>query len=251
MEIRGATAIVTGGASGLGAATCERLAEEGARIAILDTDIANGEMLAHRLDALFVPVDVTDDASVARAVDKVAAELGVARILVSCAGVAIVTPTVGEDGAAHDLAAFRRVIDINLNGTFNVLSKFAARLARVEVIGEERGVVINTASVSAFDGLHGQAAYSASKAGVVGMTLPIAREFAPWRIRVVSIAPGPFWTPMVAGLTDELKQAVAGQIPFPKRFGRPEEYARLVRDIIANPMINAETIRIDGAARLG
>jgi NAD(P)-dependent dehydrogenase (short-subunit alcohol dehydrogenase family) len=250
MDVSGVAAIVTGGASGLGGATAEMLAAKGARVAIFDLNDEIGEAHAARIGGRFFKVDVADDASAARAIAAAEAAHGTARVLVNCAGVAIGVQTVEGDAVPHPLDAFRRVIEINLIGTFNILSKFAARLSLVPPVGEERGVVINTSSVSAYEGLNGQAAYAASKAGVAGMSLPIARDLAPFGIRVVAIAPGPFWTPMVAALTEELKDSVRSQMPFPSRFGKPEEYALLALAVIANPMLNGETIRLDAAARL-
>jgi NAD(P)-dependent dehydrogenase (short-subunit alcohol dehydrogenase family) len=250
MDVNGIAAIVTGGASGLGEAAATMLAQAGAKVAIFDLDVAAGERHAAKINGRFFEVDVTDDASVAAAIAAAEAAHGAARVLVNCAGIAIGVMTVGADGEPHPLDAFRRVIEINLIGTFNVIAKFSARLARQDPVGEERGVIINTASISAYDGMTSQAAYAASKGGVVGMTLPIARDLAPLGIRVVTTAPGAFWTPMVAGLTEELKASVASQVPFPSRFGKPEEFALLVASIIANPMLNGEVIRLDGAVRL-
>ncbi len=175
---------------------------------------------------------------------------GVARVLVNCAGVAIAVKTVGREAAPHPLDQFRKVVEINLIGTFNVISKFAARLSQAEPLGEERGVIINTASVAAFEGQIGQAAYSASKGGVAGMTLPIARDLSQFGIRVMTIAPGIFWTPMLGGLPQAAQDSLGKQVPFPSRLGRPEEYAMLAASIIANPMLNGETIRLDGAIRM-
>jgi NAD(P)-dependent dehydrogenase (short-subunit alcohol dehydrogenase family) len=250
MDVKGLSAIVTGGASGLGGATAERLAALGAQVALLDLNQEAGEAQAARLGGLFVRADVTSETSIAEALDAVEKAHGTARILVNCAGVAPVGRAVGKDGMPLPLDAFRKGVEINLVGTFNVISQFAARLARVDPIGEERGVIINTASVAAFDGQIGQAAYSASKGGVVGMTLPIAREFAQLRIRVMTIAPGIFLTPMLMGLPQAAQDSLGTQVPHPSRLGRPEEYAQLVESILVNPMLNGEVIRLDGAIRM-
>ena len=250
MQLEGTAAIVTGGASGLGGATVEMLAHAGVRVAILDTDAARGEAKAAKVRGRFLHADVTDDASVADALAAAEDAHGPARVLVCCAGVAPAQRTVGRDGSPHVLADFRRGIDINLVGTFNVLSKFAARLAAADLVGEERGVAVCTASVAAQDGQIGQAAYAASKGGVVSMTLPIARELAQHAIRVVTIAPGLFMTPLLAGLPEAVQESLGRQAPFPSRLGRPEEFARLVAAIVGNPMLNGETIRLDGAIRM-
>lgn len=250
MQLQGVAAIVTGGASGLGAATADMLAQNGARVAILDLATDAGEAKARAIGGRFVRTDVTDDASVAAAIAAAEEAHGIARVLVNCAGVAPAQKTVGRENKPHVLADFRRVIDINLVGTFNVLSKFAARLATADLVGEERGVVVNTASVAAQDGQIGQAAYAASKGGIVSMTLPIARELAQHGIRVVSVAPGLFMTPMLAGLPAAVQESLGKQAPFPSRLGKPEEFAHMVASIIANPMLNGETIRLDGAIRM-
>jgi NAD(P)-dependent dehydrogenase (short-subunit alcohol dehydrogenase family) len=243
-------AIVTGGASGLGAATARKLAANGAKVTLFDMNAEQGEALAAEIGGAFIKVNVTEDAAVAEAVAAAEARHGTARILVNCAGIGTAAKTVGRDGAPFALETFRRVIEINLIGTFNVLSKFAARLIPAERIGEERGVIINTASVAAFEGQVGQAAYSASKGGVVGMTLPIARDLAQHGIRVMTIAPGIFWTPMLGGLPQDVQDSLGRQVPFPSRLGQPAEYAQLVESIVANPMLNGETIRLDGAIRM-
>lgn len=249
MKIDGIAAVVTGAASGLGAATAAMLAAGGARVALLDRDSARGEAKARELGGRFLQVDVTDEAQVAQALDAAQAAHGIARVLVNCAGIAPAARTVGRDGP-HGLALFRKVIEVNLIGSFNVLSQFAARLSTAEPVGEERGVIINTASVAAFEGQVGQAAYSASKGGVVGMTLPVARDLAPRGIRVMAIAPGIFMTPMLEGMPKDVQDSLGRQVPFPSRLGRPEEYARLAAAIIDNPMLNGETIRLDGAIRM-
>jgi NAD(P)-dependent dehydrogenase (short-subunit alcohol dehydrogenase family) len=250
MDVKGLSAIVTGGASGLGGATAERLAGLGAKVTLLDLNAEAGEAQAAKLGGLFVRTDVTSEASVGEALEAAAKAHGTARILVNCAGVAPVGKTVGKDGLPLPLDAFRKGIEINLIGTFNVISQFAARLAKDEPVGEERGVIVNTASVAAYDGQIGQVTYAASKAGVVGMTLPIARELAQLRIRVMTIAPGIFLTPMLMGLPQAAQDSLGTQVPHPSRLGRPEEYAQLVESIIANPMLNGEVIRLDGAIRM-
>jgi NAD(P)-dependent dehydrogenase (short-subunit alcohol dehydrogenase family) len=250
MKIEGLTAIVTGGASGLGSATAGLLAQRGANVALLDVNGDVGQQRAGEISGLFVRTDVTDEESVAEALATVEAKFGPARILVNCAGVAPAIKTVSKEGAPHPLAAFRRAIEINLIGTFNVIAQFAARAATVEPIGEERGVIINTASVAAYDGQMGQAAYAASKNGVVGLTLPVARDLARLRIRVMTIAPGIFLTPMLMGLPQAAQDSLGQQVPHPSRLGHPDEYAQLVESIITNPMLNGDVIRIDGAIRM-
>ena len=250
MEVNGIAAIVTGGASGLGGATARLLAARGAKVAIFDLNAEVGEATAREIGGAYFKVDVTDDAGVAEAVAQAEARHGIARVLVNCAGIAPAIKVVGREGQPHPLDAFRKAIEINLIGSFNVLSKFAARLATAAPLGEERGVIVNTASVAAYDGQIGQAAYSASKGGVVGMTLPIARELAQHAIRVVTIAPGIFMTPMMQGFPAHVQEALGKQVPFPSRLGKPEEYAMLVESILANPMLNGEVIRLDGAIRM-
>jgi NAD(P)-dependent dehydrogenase (short-subunit alcohol dehydrogenase family) len=250
MELDSVAAVVTGGASGLGGATAEMLAARGARVTIFDLDAARGAAHAAGIGGGFQRVDVSDAASVAAGLVAAEAVHGVARILVNCAGIALGAKVVGKEGRPHPLESFQRVLSINLVGTFNVLSQFAARLLPAPTLGEERGVVINTASVAAFDGQIGQAAYAASKGGIAAMTLPIARELASSAIRVVAIAPGIFRTPMLAGLPQATQDSLGQQVPFPSRLGRPEEYALLVASILANPMLNGEVIRLDGAIRM-
>lgn len=250
MELNGVAAIVTGGASGLGGATARLLAARGAKVAIFDVNAEAGEAAAAGIGGAFFKVDVTDDAAVAQAVAAAEARHGIARVLVNCAGIAPAARTVGRDGAPHALDVFRKTIEINLIGTFNVLSKAAARMVAAEPLGEERGVIVNTASVAAFEGQVGQAAYAASKGGVAGLTLPVARDLAQHGIRVVSIAPGLFLTPMMQGFPEHVQEALGKQVPFPNRLGRPEEYALLVESIVRNPMLNGETIRLDGAIRM-
>jgi NAD(P)-dependent dehydrogenase (short-subunit alcohol dehydrogenase family) len=252
MQIKGIGAIVTGGASGLGEATVRMLAENGARVAILDRAGDRGEELAKTLGdgAIFTAADVTDEGQVKAAVDAAFERFGAVHVVVNCAGIAAASRTVSREGP-HNLALFRRVVEVNLVGTFNVIRLTAARMQENEPNPEgERGVIVNTASIAAFDGQIGQAAYSASKGGVVGMTLPIARDLGRAGIRVVTIAPGIFETPMSSGLQGEQRAAFEAMAPFPSRLGRPSEYAMLVRQIVENPMLNGETIRLDGAIRL-
>ncbi|VFR43719.1 3-hydroxyacyl-CoA dehydrogenase @ 17hydroxysteroid dehydrogenase type 10 (HSD10)-like [plant metagenome] len=249
MDITNKVFIVTGAASGLGAGTVRMLAEQGARVVLADLQDAAGEALAAELGQQYVHCDVTQEAD-AQAVVAAATALGPLFGLVNCAGVAPAAKTVGKDGA-HPLELFQRTVGINLIGTFNMLRLAAAAMAgnTPEPTGE-RGVIINTASVAAYDGQIGQAAYAASKAGVVGMTLPIARDLARNGIRCVTIAPGIFGTPMIFGMPQEVQDSLAASIPFPSRLGRPEDYAKLVRHIVENDMINGETIRLDGAIRM-
>jgi len=251
LDIRGIPAIVTGGASGLGAATAARLVREGATVTIFDLNADQGEKTAREIGARFIAVNVVDDDSVAGAIAQAETQGGIARILVNCAGIGTPQKTVGKEARPHVLADFRKTVEVNLFGSFNVLSKFAARLSTAEPIGEERGVIVSTASVAAFDGQIGQAAYSASKGGIVGMTLPIARDLSQFGIRVMTIAPGIFMTPLLAALPQQALDSLGSQVPFPSRLGMPEEYAQMVEAIVRNPMLNGETIRLDGAIRMG
>ncbi|MFT3966673.1 MAG: SDR family NAD(P)-dependent oxidoreductase [Sphingobium sp.] len=250
MDINGVAAIVTGGASGLGNATAKRLAEQGAKVAIFDLNEELGEARAREIGGLFVKVNVADDASVAEGLDKAEAAHGTARILVNCAGIAPAVKTVGKENAPHPLDTFAKTITVNLIGTFNVISKFAARAAAAEEIDGEKGVIVNTASVAAYDGQIGQAAYAASKGGVVGLTLPVARDLASHKIRVMTIAPGIFLTPMLESFPQNVQDALGAQVPHPSRLGKPAEYAQLVESIVRNPMLNGEVIRLDGAIRM-
>jgi NAD(P)-dependent dehydrogenase (short-subunit alcohol dehydrogenase family) len=255
MELHGASALITGGASGLGAATARRLHASGAAVVLLDLPGSAGEALAAELGnrAAFVPADVTDEDQVRAAVVR-AGELGPLRVVVNCAGIATPGKVLGRDGVLP-LAQFERVVRVNLIGTFNVIrlaadAMVATELVETELGGPERGVIVNTASVAAFDGQIGQPAYSASKGAVHAMTLPIARELARHLIRVVTIAPGIFETPMMAGLSQEAQDSLGKQVPHPARLGRPAEYANLVAHIVDNAMLNGETIRLDGAIRM-
>ncbi|MFN7106786.1 MAG: SDR family NAD(P)-dependent oxidoreductase [Brevundimonas sp.] len=250
MNIAGHAAIVTGGASGLGGATAARLARAGAKVTILDRNAELAAETAGRIGGRFAVVDVADEAAVANALAEAEGVYGKARILVNCAGIGPPAKVIGRDGKALPLADFVRIITVNLIGSFNVLSKFAERLHDAEPVGEERGVIVNTASVAAFDGQIGQAAYAASKAAIAGMTLPIAREFARYGIRVTTIAPGLFLTPLLATLPQEAQDSLGQQVPFPARLGDPDEYAHLVESIVTNAMLNGETIRLDGAIRM-
>ncbi|BBD00063.1 MULTISPECIES: SDR family NAD(P)-dependent oxidoreductase [Sphingobium] len=251
MDINGVGAIVTGGASGLGGATAARLAKAGAKVTIFDLNAQMGEAHAKAIGALFVPVNVTDEAAIEQAIEQAEALNGKARILANCAGIGPPAKVIDRDGKAIPLADFSKILTVNLIGSFNVLSKFAARIIDADTVGvEERGVIINTASVAAYDGQIGQAAYSASKGGIVGMTLPIAREFARYGIRVMTIAPGIFLTPLLATLPQEAQDSLGKQVPFPTRLGQPDEFALMVEQIVANPMLNGEVIRLDGAIRM-
>lgn len=250
MDINRLSAVVTGGASGLGRATAQMLAGAGAKVAIFDLNEEAGEAAAKEIGGIFAKVNVADDASVTAGLDAAQAAHGVARILVNCAGIGPACKTVGKEFAPHSLDLYRKTIEINLIGTFNMISKFAARAAAAEEIDGERGVIVNTASVAAFDGQIGQAAYSSSKGGVVGMTLPVARDLAQHKIRVMTIAPGIFLTPMLEGFPQQLQDALAAQIPHPSRLGKPAEYAQLVEAIVRNPVLNGEVIRLDGAIRM-
>ena len=250
MRISGAAAIVTGGGSGLGRATAEALASKGARVAVFDLNRAAAGEVAAAINGVALVGDVADEASASSAVAEAEAAHGPARILVNCAGVGTPIRIVGKDGAPAPLGDFERVIRVNLVGTFNMIRLAAAGMARLDPIEGERGVVVSTASVAAFEGQIGQAAYSASKGGVVSMTLPIARELARIGVRVNAIAPGIFMTPMLAGLREDFQQSLGASVPFPSRLGAPAEYAALAVHIVENAYLNGETIRIDGALRM-
>ncbi|MBI1364448.1 MAG: SDR family NAD(P)-dependent oxidoreductase [Alphaproteobacteria bacterium] len=250
MKLSGHSAVVTGGASGLGAATAEALTGEGVKVAIWDMNAEKGEAFAASIGGVFCHTNVADESSVVAAVQKTVQAIGAPRILVNCAGIAIGEKTVGKNGP-HDLANYKRVIDVNLVGTFNCIRLVAAEMEKLDpMVDGERGVIVNTASVAAFEGQIGQAAYSASKGGVVGMTLPIARDLMNIGVRCNTIAPGIFWTPMMAGMDQKVQDALAAMVPFPKRLGRPEEYASLALEICRNTMINGAVFRIDGAIRM-
>jgi NAD(P)-dependent dehydrogenase (short-subunit alcohol dehydrogenase family) len=252
MQLNSSTvAIVTGGGSGLGGATARRLVADGAKVVIIDLEGSTAPALVDELgsdNAVFVPADVRDEAQVQAAVDR-AKQLGEVRIAVNCAGVATPGRVIGRQGPLS-LETFKTVIDINLIGSFNVLRLAAAAMLENEPVDGDRGVIVNTASIAAYDGQVGQAAYAASKGGIVGLTLSAARDLADKAIRVVTIAPGTFETPMLAGLPEETRHALEQQVPHPSRLGSPTEYASLVRHIIDNPMLNGEVIRLDGALRM-
>jgi NAD(P)-dependent dehydrogenase (short-subunit alcohol dehydrogenase family) len=250
MQIAGSVALVTGGASGLGLATADRLVKAGAQVVLFDLPSSPGAAVADDLgpNATFAAGDVTSEGDVTAALDT-AAGRGPIRIVVNCAGVGTAGRVIGRNGVLP-LDQFARVVQINLIGTFNVLRLGAERIVGTEPIDGERGVIVNTASAAAFDGQIGQAAYSASKGGVVGMTLPIARDLADKLIRVMTVAPGLFQTPMLAGLPQEAQGSLGAQVPHPSRLGHPDEYAALVEHIVTNPMLNGEVIRLDGAIRM-
>lgn len=253
MEIKGCTAIITGGASGLGEATARSLVNEGAKAAILDFDEERGAQIAGELgdSAIFCKTDVTDEKIVQAAVDKTVDTFGAIHFVINCAGVATPAKVLSKRGPIS-IEQFNQVIQINLIGTMCVIRYALEKMVDNTPNDDgEKGVVINTASVAAFDGQIGQAAYTASKAAVVGMTLPLAREFAGYGIRAVTIAPGLFETPMLAGLPEKARESLITQVPFPKRLGKPDEYAMLVKHIIENPLLNGETIRLDQAIRMG
>ncbi len=250
MRISGAAAIVTGGGSGLGRATAEALAAKGARIAVFDLNAAAAAEAAKAIGGLAVVCDVADDASATAAVAKAEEAHGAARVLVNCAGIGTAVRVVSRDGAPAPLADFEKVIRVNLVGTFNMIRLVAASMGKLEPVDGDRGVIISTASVAAYEGQIGQAAYSASKGGVVAMTLPIARELARIAVRVNAIAPGIFMTPMLAGLRQDVQDSLGASVPFPARLGAPAEYAALAVHIVENGYINGETIRIDGALRM-
>ncbi len=245
-------ALVTGAASGLGEATARMLAGLGAKVTILDRDAARGPLVAREIGGLFVETDVTRDDSVAAAVAAGRAAHGVARIVVNCAGIAPAAKVVGREGA-HDMGLFEKVIQINLIGTMRVMALAAAEMAQAAPLTEDgqRGVVVNTASVAAFEGQMGQAAYAASKGGVAALTLPAARDLARSGVRVLAIAPGLFGTPMLRGLPQEVQDSLAAQVPFPVRLGDPAEYAALVRFMVETGYMNGEVVRLDGAIRMG
>ncbi len=252
MKLKNSVAVITGGASGLGEAVVRRVVAKGGKAAIFDLDSENGELLSSELgsSAIFISTDVSSEDNVTSSIDKTVETYGAINICINCAGIAAASKVIGKKGA-HDLDLFKKVIEVNLVGTFNII-----RLVTEKMIlnnpgeDEERGVIINTASVAAYEGQIGQAAYSASKSGIVGLTLPIARELAERGIRVVSIAPGIMETPMLLGMPDNVKDSLAKMVPFPKRLGLPDEFANLAEHIIENRFINGTTIRLDGAIRM-
>ena len=250
MKLAGAAAIVTGGGSGLGKATAEAFAARGARVAVFDRNAEAADAVAKAIGGLALAGDVADSASAESALAKAAAAHGPARVLVNCAGIGVAKRVVGRDGP-QPLGDFETVVRVNLIGTFNMVRLFAAAASRLEPLEDgERGIVVNTASVAAYEGQIGQAAYSASKGGVVAMTLPIARELAQFGVRVNAIAPGLFLTPMLLGLPQQAQDSLGRSVPYPARLGDPAEYAALAAFIVENPYLNGETIRIDGALRL-
>ena len=251
MNLENLPVLVTGGGSGMGAVTAQMLSGRGARVAVLDRDIDAARKTAQQIDGMAIEADVSSAQSVEAALQQIVDEWGAPRVAVSCAGIAPASRIVGREGP-HDLDLFQQVININLVGTFNALRLCAARMAELEPLSESgsRGVIINTASVAAYEGQIGQAAYSSSKGGVVSLTLPAARELSRFGVRVMTIAPGLIGTPMLLNMPDEVQQSLAGQVPFPSRFGKPEEFADLVSHIIDNEMLNGEVIRLDGAIRL-
>jgi NAD(P)-dependent dehydrogenase (short-subunit alcohol dehydrogenase family) len=252
VNLEGKTALVTGGASGLGLATVKELLDAGGRAVIVDLPQSDGETVAKELGdaARFAAADVTSSDEVQAAVDVAAGELGGLHVVVNCAGVGFPGRVLTRDGMPNDLERFEFVVRVNLIGTFNVIRLAAAQIASQDLDGEERGVIVNTASIAAFDGQIGQAAYAASKGGIVGLTLPVARDLATLKIRCVAIAPGTFDTPMLAGLPEEARTKLAEGIPHPHRLGRPEEFGALVRHVVENAMLNGEVIRLDGALRM-
>ena len=251
MDLANTSAIVTGGASGLGAATARRLAAAGARVVVADLNDGDGEAMATEIGGAFVHTDVTKEADVSEAV-AVAVEMAPVRALVNCAGIGSVGRTIGRDGAPHDLGYFATVLAVNLTGTFNCIRLAAAAMSVLDPVDDagSRGAIVNTASVAAFDGQIGQAAYSASKGGVVGMTLPIARDLSSVGIRVNTIAPGIIDTAMLAALPDEAKASLGQQVLFPKRLGQPAEYATLAEFLLTHDYMNGETVRMDGGIRM-
>lgn len=245
----GLSAVVTGGASGLGAAVASSLRAQGVQVGLLDRDVEKGSRYADEIGALFCETDVTDAGSVGAALETARAAHGQERICVNCAGIAPAAKTVSR-GQAHDLAVFQQAININLVGSFNVASQSAAGMVAADPLGEERGVIIHTASIAAYEGQMGQAAYAASKGGIVGLTLPMARDLARDGVRVMAIAPGIFGTPMVTSMSQEIQDGLAAGIPFPSRLGDPSEFASLALHIVENAFLNGSVIRLDGATRL-
>jgi NAD(P)-dependent dehydrogenase (short-subunit alcohol dehydrogenase family) len=251
MNMHGQAAIVTGGASGLGAATARELARQGAKVAILDRNAEGAQAVAAEIGGIGVGCDITSTDSIVAALDAARAAHGPARLLMNIAGIGTAKRVIGRDGTPMPLADFKRVIDVNLVGTFDVIRLAAAEMVTLDPLEDgERGVIVCTASVAAYDGQVGQEAYAASKGGLVSLTLPLARDLAQFGVRVVTIAPGLFLTPLMAELPQSVQESLAASIPFPKRLGKPEEFAQLAAGIIANPSLNGEVIRLDGALRL-
>lgn len=250
MDVKGHAALVTGGGSGLGAATASALAAAGAKVALLDVNIDAAKAHAAKIGGIAIKCDVSDSDSATAAVKEAREKHGVARVLINCAGIGTPKKILGKDGP-QPLADFDRIIRVNLIGSFNVLRLFAADLQNAEALADgERGVCISTASVAAFEGQIGQAAYAASKGGIVGLTLPAARELAQFGIRVLAIAPGIFLTPMLLGLSEEVQRSLAASVPFPKLLGKPEQYASLAMEMVRNSYLNGEVVRIDGSLRM-
>lgn len=251
MEIRGQSAIVTGGGSGLGEAVARELARQGAKVAVLDVNAEGAQRVAAEIGGIACRCDITQTEQVTAALDAAQAAHGVPRIVMNIAGIGTAKRVIGKDGSPAPLEDFERVVRINLIGTYNVIRLAAARIATLPALDDnERGVMLCTASVAAFDGQVGQEAYSASKGGIVGMTLPLARDLAQWGVRVVTVAPGLFLTPLMHQLPPEVQQSLAASIPFPKRLGKPEEFASLAAHVVTNTHLNGEVIRLDGALRM-
>ena len=249
MNLKGVSAFVTGGGSGLGAATAKALAERGAKVAVFDLNGDNATKIAGEIGGTAISGDVSSESDGKAAIAKAVEANGPIRVLINCAGIGNAITTVNKNGP-FPLDAFKKIIEVNLIGSFNMLRLAAEVMSKADPIGEERGVIVNTASVAAYDGQVGQAAYSASKGGIVGMTLPIARDLARFGIRVNTIAPGLFLTPLMKGLSEDAQRSLGAQVPFPPRLGDPSEYAMLAVHICENPMMNGETIRLDGAIRM-
>jgi NAD(P)-dependent dehydrogenase (short-subunit alcohol dehydrogenase family) len=250
MDVKGHAALVTGGGSGLGAATASALAAAGAKVALLDVNLAAAKAHAEKIGGIAIKCDVSDSDSATAAVKEAREKHGIARVLINCAGIGTPKKILGKDGP-QPLADFERIVRVNLIGSFNVLRLFAADLQNAEALADgERGVCISTASVAAFEGQIGQAAYAASKGGIVGLTLPAARELAQFGIRVLAIAPGIFLTPMLLGLSEEVQRSLAASVPFPKLLGKPEQYASLAMEMVRNNYLNGEVVRIDGSLRM-
>jgi NAD(P)-dependent dehydrogenase (short-subunit alcohol dehydrogenase family) len=251
MKLEGQAALVTGGGSGLGAATARELARQGAKVAVLDINLNGATEVAREIGGLALACDITSPDSVERAIAAAQRQHGPARVLMNVAGIGDARRTVAKDGTPAPIENFRRVIEVNLVGTYNVIRYFAAAAAKLEPLDDgERGVIVNTASVAAYEGQVGQDAYAASKGGLVSMTLPMARDLAQWGVRVCTIAPGLFLTPLLHHLPQELQQSLASSIPFPRRLGKPEEFAQLAAHIVRNGYLNGEVIRLDGALRM-